>query len=1251
MPDREPATWDSSGRLNRWRVWTEWLRHISQWMCFAWLASIGFGATAGAASAPAGRAEVEGTVEFIQSASSGQLQLHLLSGTNRIGLTIERSGDISPARFSRIRAMGICSNNVTARQNPTGSRYVVSGWEHIQLLTGSLIPMMTNVAQLRRLGADGQLTYCVADLNGLVLAASPDNRWIAFQDGSGTAILEIEPPHRVIHAGQKVLLEGNAAVQGTRIQFCSVPVVDNDSLHTMAERSGRVFLTPGRHAIRLSWFNWMEPHGLEVYYQGPELPRQKIPDAVLFHRETNIANGVSHWVHGLEYRCYEGQWFSVPDFHSLIPAKRGIAADFDTSVIPRNPDVGIEFSGYLEVSRVGIYTFSSISDDGSLLFIGRQPVWAEVIGTRAVPEPWIISARQILGAPRPDRWAQVEGTVTYASRRRGSLDLVLSSDFGKMTVKILDGAGIAPLLLLHSRVRVAGVCRHTYTTDGQIVAGTLLAPGLKQIQLVALSPTQWNSHPVVPIGQLARTVFLKEAGAIEHIRGTVVSSQTNGMLVVKDATGQVQVEVLQLAPSAKGSRVEALGCCSRVGSNVVLQCGFSRKSSGEAPETIEHLPLLRTVEQIKNLTRAEWREGYPVRIRGVITAVLDSGFFIQDATDAIYARWHPPVGGEMPRVGDYWEVDGVTFAEFAPNIRVQRAVRLGAGTMPQPLNPTWEQLISGSLDTEYVQIKGIITAIEPDGVMLMTLGGEISVQLPDVQPQMLLFYKNALVQIRGCVMPARNIYTQQVVPGRLTLSNASIEVDKPAPPDPFSAPLKRASDLLLFDPRAGAFQQVRIDGQIMQERNGEYFMMDGRQGLRFIPETRVKLAVGDLVEVVGFPELGGPSPVLREAVVRRVGKAPLPTPQTLPQNGLFGGRYDAMRVCVRARLIGISRDPNGQVLELEAGTRGFTARLKAANGSLQGTAPGSLLKLTGVYEGLGGSLASGREIDSFDLLLNSPADVAVLVKPSWWTLRHTLTIVGAMALAILAAVIWISMLHRQVEERSAQLAAEVRRREHTERQRELEKERARIARDLHDDLGATLTQIRFLSALESRDAQVPDGARGRMGQISEKSREMVASLDEIVWAVNPTNDSLPNLANYLCHFAEEFFQPTPIRCRLDVDDALPLVPLTSEVRHNLYLAVREALNNISKHSQATEVWLRIHFQQSALRIAIEDNGHGFSLSAADPSGEGLGNLRQRLEEIGGGFEVNSGPQAGTICQFRLPLEPAVPTEPKQTSEG
>ncbi|HEY9510555.1 MAG TPA: sensor histidine kinase, partial [Verrucomicrobiae bacterium] len=263
--------------------------------------------------------------------------------------------------------------------------------------------------------------------------------------------------------------------------------------------------------------------------------------------------------------------------------------------------------------------------------------------------------------------------------------------------------------------------------------------------------------------------------------------------------------------------------------------------------------------------------------------------------------------------------------------------------------------------------------------------------------------------------------------------------------------------------------------------------------------------------------------------------------------------------------------------------------------------------------------------------------LVVLSRPPWWTLEHALAVIGGMALVLLAASIWIRQLHRQVEQRSEQLANEIRLREGTERQRALQEERARIAQDLHDDLGAALTQIRFLSAVESRDGTVPEGTRSQLRKVSEKSRYLVASLDEIVWAINPANDYLPKLANYLCHVAEEFFSTTSIRCRLDVDERFPPVTLTSETRHNLYLAFREALNNVAKHSEATEVWLRFKWNDGVLNISIEDNGCGF-VEATAKSGEGLINMRRRLDKIGGRYDLASQPGEGTVSRISLPFK-------------
>jgi ligand-binding sensor domain-containing protein/signal transduction histidine kinase len=207
-----------------------------------------------------------------------------------------------------------------------------------------------------------------------------------------------------------------------------------------------------------------------------------------------------------------------------------------------------------------------------------------------------------------------------------------------------------------------------------------------------------------------------------------------------------------------------------------------------------------------------------------------------------------------------------------------------------------------------------------------------------------------------------------------------------------------------------------------------------------------------------------------------------------------------------------------------------------------------------------------------------------------------------------------------------------------ELQHSLEKDRARIARDIHDDLGATLTQITLLSELTQRESTQSGQVKLHATQISQTARELVQAMDEIVWAINPRNDNLPRLAGYLFQYAEKLFSGTPLRCRFDSPDDLPEQNLSAETRHHLFLAVKEALNNSARHAGATEVWLRLKLNDSELCISIEDNGRGIAADARRQFGNGLDNMKKRMEEIGGHFELTTCPGGGTTIRFRLPLK-------------
>jgi signal transduction histidine kinase len=252
------------------------------------------------------------------------------------------------------------------------------------------------------------------------------------------------------------------------------------------------------------------------------------------------------------------------------------------------------------------------------------------------------------------------------------------------------------------------------------------------------------------------------------------------------------------------------------------------------------------------------------------------------------------------------------------------------------------------------------------------------------------------------------------------------------------------------------------------------------------------------------------------------------------------------------------------------------------------------------------------------------ASVGFVVLPyfwqTWWF--QASFIACACAGLILAVTFTLRRAHRVELERLA-------------RTHEMERERTRIAQDLHDDLGTSLTQISLLSSLLERHDLPPVEARSLTQQIRGTSRAMVTGLNEIVWAVNPKNDSLNELVGYLGNLAEAFFRSGPIRCRLDIPSELPECCVASEVRHGVFLAFKEAINNVAKHSNATEVHVKVVCEGNSLQIAVEDNGAGFD-PAAKQSGNGLANMKQRLEKIGGSYTLRTTP-SGTTVSFQFTL--------------
>ena len=211
--------------------------------------------------------------------------------------------------------------------------------------------------------------------------------------------------------------------------------------------------------------------------------------------------------------------------------------------------------------------------------------------------------------------------------------------------------------------------------------------------------------------------------------------------------------------------------------------------------------------------------------------------------------------------------------------------------------------------------------------------------------------------------------------------------------------------------------------------------------------------------------------------------------------------------------------------------------------------------------------------------------------------------------------------------------------ERLEHQHALEKERLRISRDMHDALGADLAQIALVTELAASETGQTAMVADKMRKAAALAREVSKSVDAMVWAVNPTKDSLDQFVAYVCQYAEELLETAGIRFRWEAPASLPSVPLSAELRHNLFLAMKEALNNLVKYSAATTAQVRVSFEPGSLRLEVADDGRGFTPATVVPSGggNGLKNMRQRLERCGGRAVIESRPGGGTRIEFIVPL--------------
>jgi signal transduction histidine kinase len=689
----------------------------------------------------------------------------------------------------------------------------------------------------------------------------------------------------------------------------------------------------------------------------------------------------------------------------------------------------------------------------------------------------------------------------------------------------------------------------------------------------------------------------------------------------------------------KISRVRVLQCLA-----LALVCAWPSEVAAEIASEEIH-----TAAAVRGLSFSQAEKPMPVRLRGVVTFFDENLFsrFIQDDTAGIYLQYSASTPLLVP--GQIVEVEGVSSpGEYAPVVVPKRVRVTGAGQLPKPMPVTYEQLASGREDSQFVEIAGIVRSVQmPEGspfhlIEIATGGGRLSVyirELPVKRPEDLL---DSTVRVCG-VCSTRFNHQRQLFSIRLMVPQPeNLVVEIPAPTDPFSTATRPIASLLQFDPQEPFGHRVKVTGTVIFYEPGKrLYLEEGEQGVEVQTKMRVPLQVGDRVEALGFASQGDYTPILQDAIYKIISTGTLLVPSRVTPDEALKGKHDCRLITVTARLLDRALHGTEPYLILQEGGFIFQAHYRSASGedAFATLENGSRVLVTGICKIEPGEWQAGDDwrAKSFRLELRSAADIELLQAPPWWTLKKLLWIAGGLGLLAMAALGWIGVLRRQVAERSRQLETQIQERQRAERGREIEQERARVAHDLHDDLGSRLTEVNMLTTLIKSQATSAGEKERYLSDLSETARLMVTSLDEIVWAVNPRNDTIASLASYFGSYAQRLLDLASVSCGLDIAEDLPEHPLDPKFRQEMFFAFKEALNNVVRHAQAKQVWLRIAVRDGQLFVEVADDGQGLRPGAMGINGDGIANMNERLEAIGGKCSITSDAENGTAVTFRAPL--------------
>jgi signal transduction histidine kinase len=653
-------------------------------------------------------------------------------------------------------------------------------------------------------------------------------------------------------------------------------------------------------------------------------------------------------------------------------------------------------------------------------------------------------------------------------------------------------------------------------------------------------------------------------------------------------------------------------------------------------------PQLTTAAAVRALKPSEASLHLPVRLRGTVLGEAEPqghGFVLQDDTAGIYLQGPGRLVSNLRR-GDAIEVEGTTDpGGFAPFVIVQTLRKQGVSAIAEPRGVTYEQLINGRLDAQWVEVSGTVRTCETIGanprktkLELATGGGRLAVQLnPAVEADSLI---DAEVRIRGLCFFQFNQNRQVLSPLLSVPRDVAVIVERPAPSAAFDSPALPINSLLQFAPEGSYGHRVHVRGVVTHQEPGQFiWIRDETCGVRVQTGDQARVQPGDVIDVLGFPNRGDNAPVLDDAVFQKYASGPPPAPVYLLKTGEAPGR-DAQLVQLDGLLLDRTPLSNGWSLLLQGEPHVFKALVPTFgddSASLRWQL-GSRVRVTGicsVIRDVPGPVSGVWSPKAFQILLRSPADCVVLVPPSWWTRSRVAWLFGIVVVSsILSAsgvMLWTRWKLREQAARRALAEAEF---------SAILTERNRMAREIHDTLAQGLGAISVQLELAKNQVSAGSAPTGRHLDLAHRMvRSSLADARASIWKMRSQvledRDLAGALTDILAHLAGDREMET----HMQVAGRPRRLPPVTE--NNLLRIGQEAITNAAKHSLANRIEVRLEFSDDSVRLCVHDDGRGFDGAKPPLGGFGLVGMQERAAELRSSLGVTTRPGAGTEIEVTV----------------